>query len=99
MKGIIYYKTSFENGNKELKKIVDEYNQMNISTTKCYYSKFGSCAEFENDDVWKVVKANNNARGLACNIAYIERGIEKSIIDTIIKPALKVKPYTAFNFW
>jgi len=99
MKGIIYYESSFEKANEELKKMVDRYNQMNIPVTKCHYKKIGSWAEFENGDIWKVVKANESARGFACNIAYIERGIEKSIIDTIIKPALKAKPYTAFNFW
>lgn len=99
MKGIIYYESSFEKANEELKKMVDRYNQMNISVTKCHYKRISSWVEFENGDTWQIIRANNNARGLACNIAYIERGIEKSIIDTVIKPALKAKPYTAFNFW
>ena len=99
MKGIIYYESSFEKANEELKKMVDRYNQMNISVTKCHYKRIGSWVEFENGDTWQIIRANNNARGLACNIAYIERGIEKSIIDTVIKLALKAKPYTTFNFW
>lgn len=72
---------------------------MNILVTKCHYKRIDSWVEFENGDTWQIIRANNNARGLTCNIAYIERGIEKSIIDTVIKPALKAKPYTAFNFW
>lgn len=99
MKGIIYYESSFEIANEELKKIIDKYNQSHIPVTKCHYKKIGSYAEFENGDIWKVVKANDSARGCRCNIAYIERCINYDIYRCIIAPKMFDFPYSAIRLW
>lgn len=99
MKGIIYYESSFEKANEELKKIVDRYNQMQIPVVKCHYKRIGSYAEFENGDIWKVVKANDSARGFRCNIAYIERCINYDIYRCIIAPKMFDFPYSAMRLW
>ena len=99
MRGIIYYKSSFINGNEELKKMIDRYNQMQISVKKCHYKKVGSWAEFENGDIWQVVKASENARGYRCNIAYVERSIDYDIYRHIISPQMLDFPYAALRLW
>lgn len=99
MKGVIYYESSWENGNEQLKEIIKRYNQMNISTIKCHYMKNGSWAEFENGDIWKVVKANDSARGFRCNIAYIERCINYDTYRCIIAPKMFDFPYSAMRLW
>lgn len=99
MKGIIYYESSFEKANEELKKMVDRYNQMHIPVTKCYYKKIGSWAKFENGDTWQVVKANDSARGYRCNIAYIERSINYNTYRCIIAPKLLDFPFLAIHLW
>ena len=99
MEGIIYYESSFETANEELKKMVDRYNQMRIPVTKCHYKKIGSYAEFENGDIWKVVKANDSARGFRCNVAYIERCINYDVYRCIIAPKMFDFPYSAMRLW
>ena len=99
MRGIIYYESSSENANDELKKLVDRYNQMRIPVIKCHYKKIGSYAEFENGDIWQVVKANDSARGYRCNIAYIERSINYDTYRCIIAPKMLDFPYAAMRLW
>lgn len=99
MKGIIYYESSFETANEELKKIIDRYNQMHIPVIKCHYKKIGSYAEFENGDIWKVVKANDSAKGFRCNVAYIERCINYDTYRCIIAPEMFDFPYSAMRLW
>ena len=99
MKGIIYYESSFEKANEELKKMVDRYNQMHIPVIKCYYKKHGSWAEFENGDIWKVLGAGDRARGCKWNIAYIERSISLDTYRCIIVPAATDFPFAATRLW
>ena len=99
MKGIIYYESNSENANDELKKLVDKYNQMQIPVVKCHYRKIGSYAQFENGDIWQVVKANESARGYRCNIAYIERSINYDTYRCIIAPKMFNFPYSAIRLW
>lgn len=99
MRGIIYYESNSENANDELKKMVDRYNQMHIPVTKCHYKKIGSYAEFENGDIWQVVKANESARGYRCNIAYIERSINYNTYRCIIAPKMLDFPFAAMRLW
>lgn len=99
MKGIIYYESSFEKANEELKKMVDRYNQMRIPANKCHYKRIGSYAEFENGDTWKVVKADDSARGYRCNVAYIERSIDYDTYRCIIAPKMIDFPFSALRLW
>ena len=99
IKGIIYYESSFETANEELKKMIDRYNQKRIPVTKCHYKKIGSYAEFENGDTWQVVRANDSTRGYRCNIAYIERSIDYDIYRCIIAPKMIDFPFSAFRLW
>lgn len=99
IKGIIYYESSFEKANEELKKMIDRYNQKRIPVTKCHYKKIGSYAEFENGDTWKVVRANESARGYRCNIAYIERSIGYDTYRCVIAPTMIDFPFSAFHLW
>lgn len=99
MKGIIFYKSSYTKALEKLEEIIDNYKKLDYSIIQHKRSSIDSSVLFSNGDYWQIKPASQGTRGLACNIAYIERGIEKSIIDTIIMPTIKAKPYTAFNFW
>lgn len=99
MRGIIYYNSNFINANEQLKAIIDKYNQVQIPVIKCHYKKIGSYAEFENGDIWRVVRANENARGHKWNIAYIERNIDYDIYQCIISPSTAHFPFSAIHLW
>lgn len=99
IKGIIYYESDFIKANEELKKIVDQYNFMNIPVEQCHYKKIGSYARFENGDTWQVVRANESARGYRCNIAYIERSIDYNTYRCIIAPKMIDFPYSGYRLW
>ena len=80
--------------------MINRYEQMKIKVVKNYCSKYNnSYAEFENGDTWKVVKANDSARGQRCNIAYIERSIDYDTYRCIIAPKMFDSPYTAIHLW
>ena len=99
MKGIIFCGSSRERGNEKLKEIINKYKLTGIETTKSVYSKLGSWAEFENGDAWRVVSANDNARGHKCNVAYVERCIDYDIYRTLIMHCLIDFPFAAINLW
>ena len=99
MKGIIFYKNSYEKAFEKLEEIINNYKKLNYSITQYKKSRLDTVITFSNGDYWQIKKANEHSRGFACNIAYIEREIEKTIVDTIIMPTIKAKPYTGFNFW
>ena len=99
MRGIIYYNSDFINANEKLKTIVNQYNQAQIPVIKCHYKKIGSYAEFENGDIWQVIKANENARGYKWNVAYIERSIDYDIYQCIISPSAVSHPFSAIHLW
>ena len=99
MKGIIFYKDSDEKANEKLEEIIHNYELLNYSIIQYKKNRMNNMVEFSNGDFWQTKKANKNSRGCACNIAYIEKGIEKEIIDIIIIPSIKAMPYTGFNFW
>ena len=46
MKGIIYYESSFEKANEELKKMIDKYNRMQIPVIRCYYKRIGGFVNY-----------------------------------------------------
>ena len=54
---------------------------------------------FTNGDYWRTAIASDSAHGLACNIAYIDIDIDPLTIETIIKPTMKFRPFTAYNFY
>ena len=66
MKGIIYYESSFEKANEELKKMVDRYNQMRIPVSKCHYKRIGSYAKFENGDTLSMMYLTKLKAGIHC---------------------------------
>lgn len=99
MKGIIFCGSSRERGNEKLEEIINKYKLAGIETIKSVYSKLGSCAEFENGDVWRVVSANDSARGYKCNVAYVERCIDYDIYRTVIMNCLIDFPFKAINLW
>ena len=97
MKGIIWYNNR-ENGLERLKKLIEDYNNFKISTVVVKFTNI-PCVIFENGDKWKVVRASDCGRGECCNVSLIERDIEQKLIDCIIKPATKSKPYQAIGFY
>lgn len=72
---------------------------MHIPVEQCHYKKSGSYARFENGDTWQVVKANDGARGYRCNIAYIERCINRDIYYCIIARMIKNFPFSGIRLW
>lgn len=99
MKGIIYYNSNYENGIAQLKQIEENYKMANISATRSHYMRHGSWIQFENGDIWRVVRAGENARGYKWNIAYIERSIDLNIYSYIISPAALNFPFSAIHLW
>ena len=102
MKGIIFC-NKLKTGVTQLKEIVDSYHSIGINL--CETSAIGNkyektlVAKFNNDDEWTVVRAGDNIMGQSCNIAYIDRMIDKKIIDNQIMPTIIKKPYQAFRYY
>ena len=100
MRGIVYC-SNFENGIQKLEQIIQDYEIMGI-TYELYNYRRGitTCSvEFTNGDYWKIVHASDSARGNCCNVAYIDRNISTEIVETIIMPTIKAKPYQAYRYY
>ena len=101
MRGIVYGKT-FEKAKTQLQEIIEDYKKMGIEPESIYkirQSKNNFSVEFPNGDYWIAVGAATNARGMACNIAYIDQDIDDEIIYCIIMPTIKSFPYQAYRYY
>ena len=101
MKGIVYGKT-FEKAKIQLQEIIEDYKKIGIEPETPYNNRLGLnnfSVEFPNGDYWIAVRASENSRGRACNIAYIDRDIEQELIECVIKPTIKSYPYQAHRFY
>ena len=98
MKGIIWYKTK-QKGLMCLKRLINDYAQINIEVLIRRNNTLQVYIQFSNNDIWLVTPAINSSRGNASHIALIDTDIEQDIVDTIIMPTLKMKPYRAYNFY
>lgn len=99
MKGIIWYKDDWVKGFEQLEKIIEKYQQINISTKRFARSRFDSFAEFQNGDIWRVKCAGEQSRGQRCNVSYIERSIDYNIYECIISHCTTAYPYNAIRLW
>lgn len=99
MRGIVWaYLT--DDANEKLLEIEEQYARMDIKPVRRVMSRAnGSWMQFDNGDVWKVVRASDSRRGNSVNVSYIDRRISQEVINTIIKPATKAMPYQAFRFY
>lgn len=94
MIGIVWYKDK----NKGRIKFNQLYND---------YKKFGLKPQYKNDycfiafnkDIWYLISANTQSRGNCCNLSFIDKNIDKKIIDAIIKPSLKRHPYQMYQYY
>lgn len=98
MKGIIWYKTK-QKGLIRLDELINDYAKINIGILSIRNHMSEIYVRFLNDDIWRVIPATCNSRGKASNIALIDMDIEQDIVDKIIMPTLKMKPYQTYNFY
>lgn len=98
MKGIIYC-DKLETGLQQFKKIIEDYNRINIKCDKPVTTANSARVIFENGDEWIVVKATDGARGYACNVAYIDRMINDDLVEKVIMPTIKAFPYQAYRYY
>lgn len=99
MKGIVWSYCN-DDANEKLLEIEKQYASIGIYPIKRFITK-NICSQiiFDNNDIWRVVKASDCGRGQCVNISYIDRRIPQDIIDIIIKPQTKAYPYQAFKFY
>lgn len=100
MRGIIFGVT-YEKALEQFNKIVNNYQTLYDQDVITHISVGNGLAEvtFTNGDYWRTAIASDSARGLACNIAYIDIDIDPLTIETIIKPTMKFRPFTAYDFY
>ena len=101
MIGIIWYRDNAQAGIDMLKQVILDYARADIepSYSNSHFSKNFAWVTFKNGDKWSIAGARNSSRGIACNIAYVERSIDYDTYRTIIFPTIKCKPYTAIHLW
>lgn len=88
-----------EDGNVELQRMIDNYIAMQHAITSQVISKNNSRVIFDNGDEWRVLTATENRRGIRCNIAYIDRTIDKHIVETVIQRTMVSMPYMAYKYF
>lgn len=98
MKGIVYGKY-LERAKEQLDQIAEQYQRLEIDIDEAYKSLNCYRYIFTNGDSWQARGASESCRGLACNVAYVDRAIGKEIIQCIILPTIKAYPYRAVNYF
>lgn len=99
MIGIVWYNKR-EEGIRQMEQIEEDYRiSYNINPESKTRGTTTYSLIFPNGDYWTLVPANTNARGHSCNISYIDRSIPASTVQTIIYPATRRPPYTAYHFY
>ena len=101
MRGIVYGST-FEKAKTQLEKIIEDYQKIGIEINGRYGFRVAHNSiqvDFINGDQWTAVRASENSRGRACNIAYIDHDIDPDIINCVIKPTIKSYPYQAHRYY
>lgn len=109
MKGIIWYESgNMEKAIKQLNIIKKNYLRLLAKTEQDNFvditlqekrSSKDWLIVFNNNDCWKIVLAQDNRRGEACNISYIDKDISLDIVNTIIIPSTKAIPYQALKYY
>lgn len=99
MRGIIWYRDHAQAGINMLKQVILDYARADIEPSYSHFSSNCAWVTFKNGDEWRVAGARDSSRGMACNIAYVERSIDYDTYQTIIFPTMKCKPYTAIRLW
>lgn len=99
MRGIVWA-YDYETGLTQLEKIKENYQSMGIELVRERISKHSGCQiVFDNDDVWKMLLARESARMCRTNISYIDRRIDQSFVQDIIKHCTTMWPYQAFRYY
>lgn len=98
MKGIVYGNT-FERADKQLEKIIKEYDLVNIQKLSERKNQRRHEIVYANGDYWEALSACESCRGKSCNIAYIDGTIEKNLIVNVVNPTIKAMPYRAYHYY
>lgn len=82
----------------DLKSIIDIL-KVNIKEVgvKISISKYNPRIEFSNGSSIKVISASDNSRGFALNLLIVEYGIDREIINCVLRPCEKVDYYKIHN--
>lgn len=101
MKGIIYYAAGHRQlALNKLNELINRYEQVKIFPSEYQLtSKHGNYVKFENGDIWKIIRACDNARGHRCNVAYLDRAISYQEYELFIHHYLNIPPFTAIHFY
>ena len=85
--------------NDRLDKLITQYEfYWRIKPRRIKQSKQEYEVEFENNDVWRAVVANDSSRGRKCNISLVDERIPYDFIQ-IIKGCTICPPYHAINYY
>lgn len=83
----IIYTNSEEVGRQKLLEIEKENNDKGIKTTSKRFSRAENVIEFDNGDVWKVIRLYDMSRGQKWNKAYVDaRNNTISMLYNLILP-------------
>lgn len=100
MRGIVWGATQ-EIANDKLTNIISDYvkyyGENIIEKVSC--SKYGYWVCFTNGDYWRAIKCNEASCGQRCNISYVDRKINKALVNCIIKPCTTGYPYHAIQYY
>lgn len=100
MRGIVWG-SSFQIAKNKLKEIEEQYERLGYKPLTKRNGNASNTYElvYANGDMWRAVRAGENARGYKANISYIDRSISDYLIDVVIKPATVSPPYTAIHYF
>lgn len=98
MKGLVWGYT-FSDGISKMEEIEQNYRHIGINTIRKNISKTNYWIEFDNGDLWRVVRSNESARGYKANISYVDARIDPDFVCTVIRYSTYLPPYNAIRYF
>ena len=98
MKGLVWGYT-FKDGCKKMDEIKENYLKYQYNIVKEYKSEIRYEIEFDNGDIWRVIRASENSRGYKANLSYVDIRIDGDFVDMIILPCTCIGPWNAIKYF
>ena len=99
MTGIVWGKTKIK-ANEKLELIIKNYKQYkNIKPIQVKKTYGELSAIFDNGEKWYAFDANENRRGLCCEVSLIDKEIDEKVKECIILPCTKSFSWTAIGYY
>jgi hypothetical protein len=101
IRGVVWvHKEDFEDARALMRRLTYDYLTKQILPILHKEGRYFMTLGFDNGDYWQIRFPCGGSRACYANISYIHHNIkDKKLINEIIKPATRLRPYNAIQYF